>query len=192
MTGTIRFVGSPYPDGHAIRVFKWYAALYPNESVSFQLHLETEPYNKSKAVSTNSSVDWTSPVVWNNYRACTISSIKWDQQGFRVADSIEALEKLHLDGKTFRVDSNPAAVAKMEDDEFAFGIYLLGHDSCADHTITFHKNPNESFDIDWTGKIALSYSGQNEFDYEFEAHILNAIFDGIVEVEGEGSETTDR
>jgi hypothetical protein len=57
---------------------------------------------------------------------------------------------------------------------------LLGHDRCADHIISFTKNSDESFEIDWKGRIALAYAGEEDYAYSFEAHISNVKFEGLV------------
>ena len=62
----------------------------------------------------------------------------------------------------------------------SFHIYLLGHDSCADHEITFVKKHSiDTFDLEWKGKIALTYAGDDEFKYEFSAFIEKVTFEGF-------------
>lgn len=62
-----------------------------------------------------------------------------------------------------------------------FAVYLLGHDAVADHRIRMKRAANENtFDIDWTARLALIYSGGNSFEYEFKAKIKNVVFQGIL------------
>ena len=64
----------------------------------------------------------------------------------------------------------PPTEEQLEDDLLAFGIYLLGHDWCAEHEICFSQpDEKQRVDIHWKGKIALIYSGDSEFKYTFEA-----------------------
>jgi hypothetical protein len=59
----------------------------------------------------------------------------------------------------------------------AFGTYLLGHDDVADHDIHLHsRQPNGTYTLDWTGRIALTYSGDDEFTYQFQAHATGVRF----------------
>lgn len=47
-------------------------------------------------------------------------------------------------------------------------MYLLGHDTVADHLIRFRRVAGtDRFDIDWSGKIALTYGGCWDFDHAF-------------------------
>ncbi|PSB27626.1 hypothetical protein [Stenomitos frigidus] len=81
-----------------------------------------------------------------------------------------------LTGQEFLVDPLPIDF----DVPRAFDIYLLGHDSVADHRLRFTQRltPNH-FSVDWRGRIALFYSGSYEFRYEFEAHVESTEFQGI-------------
>lgn len=84
-----------------------------------------------------------------------------------------------LAGKEFIVDPVPIDMEGDYEDR-AFHIYLLGHDICADHRIFFkEKNVDDSYNLEWTGKIALAYIGGYELKYKFEAFIDNVKFAGI-------------
>ncbi|MNL47332.1 hypothetical protein D3C87_1701160 [compost metagenome] len=66
------------------------------------------------------------------------------------------------------------------DDELAFHIYLLGHDTCAEHEINFaDRNTDGSFNIQWNGRIALTYGGDYEFNHSFKTLVNNVKFSGI-------------
>ena len=69
--------------------------------------------------------------------------------------------------------------AGFDDEDLAFNIYLLGHDSCAGHQIQFSKTGNNQYDIIWTGKIALTYMGDHEFSHDLKAQIFDAEFEGF-------------
>ena len=64
-----------------------------------------------------------------------------------------------------------------DDDNLAFHIYLLGHDSVANHRISFQRVGNSNlFDIVWTGDIALTYVGDYMLEHAFEARITGLPF----------------
>ena len=54
----------------------------------------------------------------------------------------------------------------------AFTIYLLGHDAVAGHDIRMTPSDTQGlYDIDWRGRIALAYVGEDQFNYSFRARI---------------------
>lgn len=70
--------------------------------------------------------------------------------------------------------------ARLDGDDYAFHVYLLGHDSVADHRIRFPVRHGPSrFDVEWTGRVALTYVGDDEFRYEFRAQVSAADFTGF-------------
>jgi hypothetical protein len=178
-TDRIKFLGNPWVNGHAIRDFFWSARL-ESSGIWFDLHLQTAEYRAEDtgmeiAINEEQS-DWQSKIVWNNYHQCTLSSTYWDGTGFQVASREQPLDVEALNGQEFIVDPLP-----IEFDELRpFDIYLLGHDTVADHRIRFtQKSTSNQFAIDWRGRIALSYSGIYEFQHEFEAHVEAVEFEGI-------------
>ncbi|GAA2480934.1 hypothetical protein [Winogradskya humida] len=155
----ISFPGSPWPAGHDIADLRWSARLEPATGLWFDLHLESAPYDADPAA-IDGEDDWTAPIVWTNYHHCILSSTHWENPGFLAATAQRPLADLD-----FTVD-----VVEQEDDEDqAFGIYLLGHDSVSDHRITFTPNPGDTtFHLDWRGRIALRYSDSlATYDHEF-------------------------
>jgi hypothetical protein len=52
-----------------------------------------------------------------------------------------------------------------------FHIHLLGHDSVAGHEVEFTRQDTGGHRIAWTGRIALTYVGDEEFRYGFRADI---------------------
>ncbi len=75
----------------------------------------------------------------------------------------------------YHVDQLP----KYDFDKPSFNIYLLGHDSVVEHRIHFSENELNKYDINWDGKIALTYAGQYEFLHSFEADLFNESFQGF-------------
>lgn len=178
-TSRIKFLGNPWANGHAIQDFFWSARLKPS-GIWFDLHLQTAEYNAEDAEREEeideSQSDWQAKIVWNNYHQCTLSSNNWDGTGFQVASREQPLDFQALSGQEFVVDQLPVDFDQLR----PFDIYLLGHDSAADHRIRFtqRSTPND-FSVDWCGRIALSYSGSYQFQYEFEAYVESTGFEGI-------------
>lgn len=176
----IFFKGNPFPSGHRVKKFTWSGELDPDKGLIFHFHLETEDYSAEDDSENfdEDLPDWLSKTVWNNYHKCTLSSRAWHQDGIIITVSERKFSFSHLDKLTLIADPFPLD-QDWNPEELAFGIYLLGHDSCADHKIEILRMTGNEFRINWTGKIALTYSGHYEFEYEFEAHLNNVLFDGI-------------
>ena len=171
----IVFAGNPWPEGHAIRAFAWTARVVDGD-VRFYFHLESAQYYAERDIvedEEDDRGDWLSPGVWSNYHRCTLSSTKWGNEGFVVGPAATYCAD-DLDGRVFRVDPLPLP-DDIDHDALAFGLYLLGHDMAVDHTITFRRVPGtDTFDIDWRGRIALTYAG----DYE-PRHAFHAVLHGV-------------
>lgn len=182
----IYFLDNPYPNGHKIDTFSWSGRIDENGFIWFDFHLKTENYyanddenSEEEEEEDETLSDWGSKIVWGNYHACTLSSNYWsEQRGIRIN---KLGEKLDFDTivKHELFTSDLPSEQHFDDADLAFSIYLLGHDSCADHRIRFSKTGNNQYDITWTGKIALTYSGDDEFSHEFKAEIFNAEFEGF-------------
>ncbi|PCJ54622.1 MAG: hypothetical protein COA79_21810 [Planctomycetota bacterium] len=168
----IYFLNNPWPEGHPIKQFDWETKIVDND-VWFHFHLESEDYDSEREIDDNveeeddedDSSDWEASIVWNNYHSCTLSSNDWHDGGFKIC-SIDDYNIEKIDGLEIDVDMSPE---EFEDhDDSAFHIYLCGHDSVAYHHINFQRIDNSDyFDIHWKGRIALTYSGEEEFEHEF-------------------------
>lgn len=171
--GRIVFEGNPWPEGHAIEEFAWTARVEDGE-VWFDLHLASADYYAEREIEEDADApeddSWKSPGVWSNYHSCTLSSTFWGQGGgFRVGP-LAQVSAAALDGAEFAVDPVEDEIGDVED--LAFGLYLLGHDSAADHRIRFvRRGDGERFDILWSGRIALTYVGRYRPEYRFQARI---------------------
>ncbi len=168
----ITFIGNPWPEGHLIKKFEWLASERDGQ-VWFDFHLQTEDYESERSIDDDSNVectsDWESPIVWNNFHACTLSSNNWHNGGFAVGQVGKVFLET-LDGVEVAVDS--PAPEDMEDN--AFHVYLLGHDATAHHRIKFSRIPGtDRFNICWTGKLALAYVGDYEYKHVFEAKVFD-------------------
>lgn len=192
MMDRIYFVDNPWPNGHRIINFKWSAHFkYEEDEESkermglyFDLHLETADYYEEDLDEDEDEDeevdDWHAKIVWNNYHSCTMSSQEWDYKGFRVGSDEAPFDLETLDGKAYEIDF----LSKNEQENLnlnltAFDVYLLGHDATAYHIIKFTKEEGQSYQIDWKGKLALAYTGDYKFRYDFNTLISATSFSGI-------------
>jgi hypothetical protein len=184
--GHILFKDNPYPNGHKIIEFLWGGRLDEEGRLWFDFHLKTDRYYaghpKSEEEPSEEDLDaesWDSKSVWYNFHACTLSSTSWgksDNSGILLDTSQNRLDFENLP----QLSADPLPLPNDCDyDDMAFGIYLLGHDSCANHSIMITKTGENLFDINWTGKIALTYVGDDEFKHEFVLKMQNVKFDGF-------------
>jgi hypothetical protein len=167
-------LNNPWEDGHLIERFLWRARVSEG-NVWFDMELRTAKYYEGSCIDEDElddKSDWESPLVWGNYHACTISSFQWHKGGFKVC-KLSEYSPNYLDGLELSVDENPKDL--FDEDAMSFLAYILGHDSVANHKIKFERiKGTEQFNISWTGKIALTYAGDDELKYEFSA-ILNGM-----------------
>ena len=170
---------NPYPKGHLLKKFKWSAHL-DRDKLVFNFHIETDKYyaedNSSDLEEPESS--WKSYGVWSNFHACTLSSTNWHEGGIVVGKENKQIDFNALNDLILTADTLPRP-EDFDHEDAPFFIYLLGHDDCANHKIHIKKNAQNTFDIEWTGKIALAYVGDYDFDYDFKALIYNVVFEGI-------------
>ena len=178
----IYFIDNPYPNGHKIKEFVWSGRLDESENLWFDFHLKTEDYyqedNDVEEEEEETDSDWKAKIVWSNYHSCTLSSSYWNNSGILLDTDNEKINFSKFENKTFFVDTLPLD-ADFDYEDLSFGIYLLGHDSCADHEIKIQVQSPTKFSIAWKGKIALTYGGEDSFDYSFIAQIDNVEFDGF-------------
>lgn len=177
----IYFIDNPYPKGHLIKEFKWSAHLY-GDGLFFHFHLKTDRYyaedDSYDSEDEEPESSWKSYGVWSNYHACRLSSNQWDGDGIIVGNEQKQIDFKALDKLILTADTLPRP-ENFDYDDAPFSIYLLGHDDCANHKIHLKKNAQNTFDIEWTGKIALAYVGDYDFKYDFKASIYNVTFEGI-------------
>ncbi len=172
----IFFPGNPWTNGHVIESFEWTARI-EREGLFFDFTLETADYKaeddqEEDDDDEDGATDWTSKIVWGNYHRCRISSNFWDDaaQGIRITPD-GPLHLTQLSGTTLTADALP----RNAEIKPAFNVYLLGHDSVADHAITFGQQHGPlQYSVEWTGKIALTYAGRKDFEYTFVANISRA------------------
>lgn len=168
----ILFPGNPWDRGHILEEFKWSGRL-TRDGLIFDFHLHTDDYyaededeDELDDETFENLGDWESKIVWSNYHHCTLSSTYWGEgNGIPVTDK-KMISLEELEGNEYTADPLPI---EDWDEPFAFQVYLLGHDSVADHSIQFVKRTAPfTYTIDWQGKIALTYAGRDEFEYSFQ------------------------
>lgn len=183
MENRIYFKDTPYPGGHRIKKFVWSAAMDPEAGLFFHFHLETDDYyaedvSEEEDDEDETKSDWDSKGVWGNYHSCKLSSTAHENSGICIAAPGEKFSFGGWETLTLTADTLPLP-DNWEYDDLSFSIYLLGHDSVANHNIRIERQANNTFYIHWTGNIALSYAGDDEFKHSFEAHLTGVTFDGI-------------
>lgn len=174
---------SPFTNGHKIVDFVWNAHLDENFELWMDFHLETDKYDEEEEYKDDLdeiddiSEENAEKQLWINYDHCTISSTFWNNKGIKIEHPNE-LDFSYLNNKTIMVDKLPVDLEKTED--LAFGISMLGNDTVAQHEITFIDTSEIGiFDIKWKGKIANTYLGETDFDYDFYVYMKNIRFAGI-------------
>ena len=163
--GRIFFPGNPWPEGHPIRSFKWTVERRRAE-VWCHVRLRSDYYNAERDVADEdpATPDWASSLAWCNYNRCDLSSAN---AGFLLC-AVDRYTVEGMDGLTLQLAPLPVATL----DDLSFQIYLLGHDAVADHSLHFTRVPDTMrFNIRWTGKVARTYVGEEDFRYAFSAHI---------------------
>ncbi|MEQ5391677.1 hypothetical protein ABN236_06295 [Proteus sp. fly-1013] len=196
---TITFIDSAYPKPHNIEEFVWSGRLDKHGQLWFDLHLRSASYYLSEGKDYpddidedelddeeeyTSLVDWQSRIVWDNYHRCTLSSTFWsDEKGILLSTGEVPFDFDNFITHQFNVDTAPQINHSEDEDEpteiSAFSIYLLGHDECKNHQIHFQRQQNNTYHINWSGKIALTYGGFDEFIHQFIARLENISFDGF-------------
>lgn len=181
----IYFSNSPYLNGHKVVDFVWNARLDENFKLIMDLHLESDQYDQEdeyedviEEIDDNSD-ETTEKSHWINYDHCVMSSTFWGNQGIKLNTDIDKIDLSNLNNETFELDLLPVDLNKPEE-EFAFGISMLGKDIVADHEITFLDTDEYGvFDIKWKGKVANITYGEETFDYDFYVYMKRIKFGGV-------------
>ncbi|GAA3034572.1 hypothetical protein [Actinokineospora globicatena] len=171
MRGRIWFEGNPWPEGHRIATFDWVAGLDSDGALWFDPILITEDYDAERMPEEPADRvrEWDSPELWTNYEGCLIEPL--DDHGFLAATPGSPFGFTTPEPRTLTLDPLPEG----PDARHAFQIQLLGHDTCADHTLTTTRQPDGRHRIDWTARIALSYAGETEYHHAFRAEIHDCV-----------------
>ena len=179
----IYFSNSPFTNGHKVIDFVWSARLDENFDLWMDLHLESDNYDEEEEYKDDLdeiddiSEENAEKQLWINYDHAIISSTYWNNKGIKIENEAQ-LDFNQLNRKTFEID--PLPVNLDESENLAFGISMLGNDTVAQHEITFLDTEEFGvFDIKWKGKVANTYLGENEFNYDFYVYMKNIKFSGI-------------
>lgn len=181
----IYFSNSPYTNGHKVVDFVWNARLDEEFKLRIDLHLESDQYDEEDEyiddIEEIDNVDEisTEKSLWINYDHCIISSTFWDNKGIIIDSVDDVLNFETLNNNTFFIDTLPLD-KEIEESNLAFGVSMLGKDTIANHEITFLDTDEFGvFDIKWKAKVANTYLGENEFDYDMYVYMKNIKFGGI-------------
>lgn len=193
MMNIIYFKGNPWAEGHRILQFEWSGHL-SEKGLHFDFEVLTAPYDEADQNSLEDEElydydeedededidDWDSKAVWRNYNSFHLTSEDEEQQGLLIGSKERPFNEKTLTTTEWQVDFlTEEQMEYLDPEELSFSIYLLGHDSAAFHTIVFSQNQDCTYAIQWDGKIALTYAGQEEFQYEFHMKIDSATFEGF-------------
>lgn len=194
MEGRIWFPGNPWPDGHRVEEFAWTGRLDEAGRLWFDMTLRTAFYDEAGVTDDEEEPDdrsdWEAPIVWNNYHRCTMSSTFWEDATGLLAATPEHLFPL-VGPEPRQLTADPLPFEDVDADP-AFHVYLLGHDSVADHAITFTGDSAGGNHVDWRGRIALTYAGDETFRYEFRAEIRGAHLRHVTSPDGMAADVARR
>ncbi|WP_353165237.1 hypothetical protein [Empedobacter brevis] len=179
----IYFSNSPFTNGHKVIDFVWSARLDENFDLWLDLHLESDNYDEEEEYKDDLdeiddiSQENAEKQLWINYDHAIISSTYWNNKGIKI-ELVDQLDFSLLNKKVYEVDPLPIDLDQPE--ELAFGVSMLGNDTIAQHEITFLDTDELGvFDIKWKGKIANTYLGETDFNYDFYVYMKNIKFNGI-------------
>nr|AGC71463.1 hypothetical protein [uncultured bacterium A1Q1_fos_91] len=180
MQGRIYFPGNPWPAGHALEALVWSGRVDGARGLVFDLHLQTAKYYaEGEGLEGDSDSDFRSPIVWSNYHSCSLSSTKWDSNGWGVGTPEAPFAFSSLAGRVLVADTLDSPELDVNDvNERAFHIYLLGHDDVVEHRFLFQP-VGEHWNLEWKGWIALAYAGDYAFRYGFRAEATGLEFSGF-------------
>ncbi|MEL6567303.1 MAG: hypothetical protein AAFQ22_02720 [Pseudomonadota bacterium] len=197
-SGRIWFPGNPWPDGHALKEMELWGILsgegHPWALPGLHLHLcirsqdydsemgeaERDAAYDGESEEIDRGIDrssWQSYIVWGNYHACRIET----NVGPRLGSDSEPFALDWLAGRRFELDPVDPDAEYIDFDSQAFHCYILGHDAVAGHDL--HLKASEAtghFDIDWSGKVALAYGGDDVYRYDFRAEMRSVPFQGFM------------
>lgn len=181
----IYFSNSPFINGHKVVDFVWNARLDENYNIVMDLHLESDQYDQEDEYADiieeidDVSDEMTEKSHWINYDHCVLSSTFWANKGIPIASDADKLDFANLNNQTFLLDTLPIDLSNPEED-FAFGISMLGKDVVVNNEITFLDTEEFGvFDIKWKGKVVNTYVGENIIDYDFYVYMKRIKFGGI-------------
>ena len=184
--GSILFHDNPWPAGHRITELVWSGAIHPERGLSLGFELQSACYYEGEEEhfpfddeDGGDAGYWHAKSAWANFDACKVSaSVTSEKPGILVSDGSAPFV---FDAEAYEFQADPLPITTDEVFETgAFSIYLLGHDATADHLIELHRaDGTNHYELNWTGQIALAYSGDEEFRYRFTARAEAVRFDAI-------------
>ncbi|MEO1435249.1 MAG: hypothetical protein AAFV80_06900, partial [Bacteroidota bacterium] len=193
ITNRIWLKNNPWPNGHGLEKVRFYATL-SGDGIHLHLELKSEKYYAAegweniheiaeahdfKLEEQNEEDEWLYYACWLNYHACHLQPNKKVVLG----NAEQPFSMDQLNGLQLILDDPPPIEKNwggIDFDNLYFHCYVLGHDAVGHHHIKIQATSQSNhFDIDWTGKIALAYIGEEEFRYDFTIQIRNIPFEGF-------------
>ncbi|TPN82816.1 hypothetical protein [Aquimarina algicola] len=191
----IWFKNNPWPEGHAIKEVKLYGVL-KSDRVLLHLSIKSEDYYAKEGWEATREREktyddalydkgiednWQMMAGWLNYHSCHIQPNEYHLLGdHKIPFALDTLDSL-----TIALDNPPPEDKNwggISFDDLAFHCYVLGHDAVGYHNISFSSAKTDMpyhYDIDWTGKVALAYMGDEEFKYDFKIQLRDVPFVGF-------------
>lgn len=172
--GRITFADSPWPAGHALDGIE--LTVRGDDEGALRLHLqaETQAYDAEtpgvQPVAGDAAPPWQRPEIWLRYTSAILSSTKWDNAGIKLPVAADRFRETMLDQLELTADPSSKISLDRAAEELAFGCYVLGQDLCGDHRIKLARVGSYTYDLTWTGKIAATFIGEEDFsgDHRFE------------------------
>lgn len=184
---------NPWPEGHSVKEIQFYGILKEN-GVYLHLEIKSENYYAKegyKAIQAPARKhdemldargikdNWRFYASWLNYHACHI----YPNNDLLLGNennpfSINKFSNLELSA------DNPPPEEKqwggLDFDNMFFHCYILGHDAVGHHHIHITSATDSlTYHIDWKGKIALTYGGDEAFKHSFEVQLRDLSFEGF-------------
>ncbi|UZR99626.1 hypothetical protein [Chondrinema litorale] len=201
----IYFSKNPYPSGHKIERFRWFAELKPSLGILFHFELESEDYNQGEEIEIpkilisdyemDENIDpdpnffWETKYFWFMHKRCIISSI--NIVGYNHFDD-RIIKYSPYDGGVLvgtvsnKIDFNNLANVLIKADSLSnydkknsIKSHIMSCE-CVDHEIQIITQKKHQYDIYWKGKIAEKITGGRlDFCHSFKAKVSNVKFEGI-------------
>ena len=188
--GRIWFKENPWPGGHTIETARFAVHIVedvddvPNAiGAQLQLSIESmeyadEPTEEIADIGEDEEeVSWSSRGQWEAHTRCRINGTD-----VVIGSEMEPFALSRFENWDVKFDEGMTELPEdMDIEDLTFICYVLGHDAVADHALQFRATPGRAnhFDIDWTGAVALAYSGEYEFEYRFRAELRGIPFEKI-------------
>ncbi|OYO14249.1 hypothetical protein CGZ94_06355 [Enemella evansiae] len=178
--GRITFADSPWPGGHALDRIELTVRGDDEGALRLHLHAETQDYDAEnpgvQPVAGDGATPWQQPEVWQRYTSAILSSTKWGNAGVKLPVAADKFRETMLDQLELTADPTSKVSLDEAAEELAFGCYVLGQDLSGDHRIRFTRVGSYTYDLTWTGQIAATFIGEQDFSA---GHRFELVAEGV-------------